>query len=103
LDWFAPLALAITAAGTYSVISFLVSQRISETAIRRVPDTGRGIIKVAMGHEPLGRGETGRGLYLGSAARKIIRSLTDAEATVLHRYTQWWGRSFSYWPLSPPI
>jgi hypothetical protein len=31
------------------VISFLVSQRISEIAIRRVPGTGHGIIKVAMG------------------------------------------------------
>ena len=79
---FALLAVAMAAAGMYSVISFLVSQRTSEIAIRMALGAGRGaIIKTVLGTTSLWvvAGLEG-GLYLGLAASKTIRSLTDTEA-----------------------
>ena len=80
---FALLALAMAAAGMYSVISFLVSQRTSEIAIRVALGAGRGaIIKTVLGTTILWvvAGLAG-GLGLGLAASKTMRSLTDAEAS----------------------
>jgi predicted permease len=79
---FGLLAVAMAAAGMYSVIAFLVSQRTSEIAIRIALGAGRAdIVKTVLG-------TTGRwvaaglatGLALGLAARTTIRSLTDTEA-----------------------
>jgi ABC-type antimicrobial peptide transport system permease subunit len=80
---FALLAVAMAAAGMYSVISFLVSQRTSEIAIRMALGAGRGaIIKTVLGAMSFWvAGGLAGGLYLGVAAGKIIRSLTDTEAT----------------------
>jgi hypothetical protein len=80
---FALLALAMASAGMYSVISFLVSQRTSEIAIRMALGAGRGaIIKTVLAATSLWvmAGLAG-GLYLGLAAGKIVRALTDTEAT----------------------
>jgi predicted permease len=80
---FALLAVAMAAAGMYSVISFLVSQRTSEIAIRMALGAGRGaIIRTVMGTTSLwvGVGLVG-GLGLGWAASRVIQSLTNAEAT----------------------
>jgi putative ABC transport system permease protein len=80
---FALLAVAMAAAGMYSVISFLISQRTSEIAIRMALGAGRGaILKTVLGTTSLWvvAGLAG-GLYLGLATGKIICSLTDTEAT----------------------
>jgi len=80
---FALLAVAMAASGMYSVISFLVSQRTSEIAIRMALGAGRGaIIRTVLGTTSLWvvAGLAG-GLYLGLATGKIIRSLTETEAT----------------------
>jgi predicted permease len=80
---FALLAVAMAAAGMYSVISFLVSQRTSEIALRMALGAGRGaIIKTVLAATGLWvmAGLAG-GLYLGLATGKIIRALTDTEAT----------------------
>jgi len=80
---FALLAVAMAAAGMYSVISFLVSQRTGEIAIRMALGASRGaIIKTVLGATSLWvmAGLAG-GLGLGLATGKIIRSLTDTEAT----------------------
>ena len=80
---FALLAVAMAAAGMYSVISFLVSQRTSEIAIRMALGAGRSsIIKTVLGTTILWVvvGLAG-GLGLGVATSKTIRSLTDMEAT----------------------
>jgi predicted permease len=79
---FALLAVAMAAAGMYSVISFLVSQRTSEIALRMALGAGRGaIIRAVVAATSLwvGAGLAG-GLFLGFAASKTIRSLTDTEA-----------------------
>ncbi len=79
---FALLAVAMAAAGMFSVISFLVSQRTSEIAIRMALGAGRGaIIKTVLGTTALSgvAGLTG-GLGLGLAAGKVLRALTETEA-----------------------
>ena len=79
---FALLAVAMAAAGMYSVISFLVSQRTSEIAIRMALGATRGaIISTILGTTSLWvlAGLAG-GLGLGLAANKTLRSLTDTEA-----------------------
>ncbi|MGO9271028.1 MAG: ABC transporter permease [Terriglobia bacterium] len=79
---FALLAVAMAAAGMFSVISFLVSQRTNEIAIRMALGAGRGsIIKTVLGTTSLWVvvGFAG-GLGLGLAASKVIRSLTNAES-----------------------
>ncbi len=80
---FALLAVAMAAAGMYSVISFLVSQRTSEIAIRMALGASRGaIVKTVLVTTSLWvvAGLVG-GLGLGLAASKAIRSLTSTEAT----------------------
>ncbi len=79
---FALLAVAMATAGMYSVISFLVSQRTSEIAIRIALGARRGsIIKTVLGTTSLfvAAGLAG-GLGLGWAASKTLRSLTNTEA-----------------------
>jgi putative ABC transport system permease protein len=78
---FALLAVAMAAAGMFSVISFLVSQRTSEIAIRIVLGASRGaIIRTVLGTTSLWvvAGLAG-GLGLGLATSKVVRSLTDAK------------------------
>jgi predicted permease len=78
---FALLAVAMAAAGMYSVISFLVSQRTSEIAIRIALGAGRSdIVKTVLRTTSLWV-VTGlaAGLALGLAASRTIRSLTNAE------------------------
>lgn len=76
---FALLAVAMAAAGMYSVISCLVSQRTSEIAIRMALGAGRGdIVRTVLGTTTawVVVGLAG-GLGLGLAARTTIRSLAD--------------------------
>jgi putative ABC transport system permease protein len=80
---FALLAVGMAAAGMYSVISCLVSQRTSEIAIRMALGASRGaIVRTVIGATSawvlLG---LGCGLGLGLAARKTIRALASAEVT----------------------
>jgi predicted permease len=79
---FALLAVAMAGAGMYSVISFLVSQRTSEIAIRMALGASRGaIMKTVLAALSLWViAGLAAGLYLGFAADKAIRSLTDTEA-----------------------
>jgi predicted permease len=82
LGGFALLAVAMAAAGMYSVISFLVSQRTSEIAIRMALGANRaGVIRTVLGTTCawVAAGLAG-GLGLGLAASKAIRSLTNTEA-----------------------
>jgi hypothetical protein len=79
---FALLAVAMAAAGMYSVISCLVSQRTGEIAIRMALGAGRGdIIQTVLGTTGLWvlAGLSG-GLGLALATGKTIQSLTNAEA-----------------------
>ncbi len=80
---FALLALVMAAAGMYSVISCLVSQRTSEIAIRMALGAGRGdIVQTVLGTTSLWVvAGLAAGLALGVAASKTIRSLTNAEST----------------------
>jgi ABC-type antimicrobial peptide transport system permease subunit len=80
---FGLLAVAMAATGIYSVISFLVSQRTSEIAIRIALGAGRGdIVKTVLGTTSLWvAAGLSSGLALGLAARTTIRSLTDTEST----------------------
>jgi ABC-type antimicrobial peptide transport system permease subunit len=67
----------------YSVISFLVSQRTSEIALRMALGAGRGaIIRTILGTTSLWVmvGLAG-GLGLGLAVSKTIRALTSTEAS----------------------
>lgn len=80
---FALLAVVTAAAGMYSVISFLVSQRTSEIAIRIALGASRAaIVKTVLGATTAWvlAGLAG-GLIMGLTASKTIRSLTDTEAT----------------------
>jgi ABC-type antimicrobial peptide transport system permease subunit len=80
---FGLLAVAMAATGMYSVISFLVSQRTSEIAIRIALGAGRRhIAKTVLGTTShwVATG-LAAGLGLSLAARSTIRSLTDTEAT----------------------
>jgi transposase len=78
---FALLAVAMAAAGMYSVISFLVSERTGEIAIRIALGASRGaIVKTVLGTMSLWvvAGLAG-GLALGLAASITLRSLTNTE------------------------
>jgi len=79
---FGLLAVTMAATGMYSVISFLVSQRTSEIAIRIALGAGRGdIVKTVLGATSLWVAVgLASGLALGLAARTTIRSLTDTES-----------------------
>jgi predicted permease len=79
---FALLALAMAAAGTYSVISFLASQRTSEIAIRMALGASRAaIVRTVLGTTSLWVVTgLGGGLGLALAASTTLRSLTDTEA-----------------------
>jgi predicted permease len=79
---FGLLAVAMAAAGMYSVVSFLVSQRTSEIAIRIALGAGRrDIVKTVLGTTSLWvAAGLAFGLALGLAARTTIRSLTDTES-----------------------
>jgi putative ABC transport system permease protein len=79
---FALLAVAMASAGIYSVVSFLVSQRTSEIAIRMALGASRrNIIKTVLQTTSLWVvAGLAAGLGLGLAASKTIRSLTDTEA-----------------------
>lgn len=79
---FALLGVVMSAAGMYSVISFLVSQRTSEVAIRMALGAGRGaIFKMVLGTTSLWVvAGFSAGLGLGLATGRTLRLLTDAEA-----------------------
>ncbi|MDR3699188.1 MAG: ABC transporter permease [Candidatus Sulfopaludibacter sp.] len=79
---FALLATLMAAAGMYSVIACLVTQRTGEIAIRMALGAGRGdIVRTVLGTTGLWvTAGLASGLAMGLAASHTIRSLTDAEA-----------------------
>jgi ABC-type antimicrobial peptide transport system permease subunit len=79
---FACLALTIAGMGIYSVVSYLVSQRTSEVAIRLALGASRfSIVRTVLGGTGawILTGLSG-GLLFGYATSKIIRSLSHASA-----------------------
>jgi ABC-type antimicrobial peptide transport system permease subunit len=77
---FALLAVAMAAAGMYSVISCLVAQRTSEIAIRMALGAGRGdIVRTILGATSawVVAGLAG-GLGLGLATRNTVRALSSS-------------------------
>ncbi len=79
---FALLALGMSVAGIYGVISFLVSQRSSEIAIRLALGARQhDIIMLILGNTSLWvTAGLAMGLCLGLAAGKTLRALTDVES-----------------------
>jgi putative ABC transport system permease protein len=77
---FALLAVAMAAAGMYSVISCLVSQRTSEIAIRMALGASRGaIVRTILGTTTVWVvAGLACGLGLGLATRNTVRSLSSA-------------------------
>lgn len=77
---FALVAVAIAAAGMYSVISCLVAQRTSEIAIRMALGAGRGAITRTVLGTTMAWITAGLtvGLGLGLAARHTVRALSSA-------------------------
>ena len=80
---FALLAMAMAAAGLYSVISCLVTQRTSEIAIRMALGASQGaIIRTVIGATVAWViAGLAVGLGLGLAARNTVRSLSSASVT----------------------
>ncbi len=79
---FALLAMLMAAAGMYSVISCVVTQRTAEIAIRMALGAARGdIVRAVLGTTGLWvAAGLACGLGMGLAASHTIRSLTNAEA-----------------------
>jgi putative ABC transport system permease protein len=79
---FALLAVAMAAAGMYSVISCLVTQRTSEIAIRMALGSSRGaIVRTVLGTTVVWvAAGLACGLGLGFAARQTVRSLSGSIA-----------------------
>jgi len=77
---FALLAVAMAAAGMYSVVACLVSQRTSEIAIRMALGASRSnIIQTILGKTTLWMtAGLAVGLCLGLAARNTVRSLSES-------------------------
>jgi hypothetical protein len=80
---FALLAVAMTAAGMYSVISCLVSQRTSEIAIRVALGASRGaIVRAILGATTVWMAAgLACGLGLGLATRNTVRALSSTAVT----------------------
>lgn len=80
---FALLAMVMTAAGMYSVIACLVSQRTSEIAIRVALGASRGdIVRTVLGATTLWMAAgLACGLALGVATRNTIRALSSTAVT----------------------
>ena len=77
---FALLAVAMAAAGMYSVIACLVSQRTSEIAIRIALGASRGAIArtILGGTSAWVAAGLACGLALGLATRSVVRTLSSA-------------------------
>ena len=79
LGAFALLAVAMAAAGMYSVVSCLVSQRTGEIAIRMALGAGRGeVVRTILGTTAIWvMAGLGCGLGLALVARTVVRSLSS--------------------------